>query len=75
MGRKACATEDCRALRWLIGVQTSQCGHLRPIGSNGFYKRGAERAHFDQQPIEAQSTVSACLSPILLMRRYLADFQ
>lgn len=49
------------ALRWLVGVQTSQHGHLRPIGSNGFYPRNGVRAHFDQQPIEAQSTISACL--------------
>jgi len=34
---------------------------LRPIGSNGFYKRNGRRADFDQQPIEAQTTVSACL--------------
>jgi glycosyltransferase involved in cell wall biosynthesis len=50
-----------QALRWLVGVQTSQHGQLRPIGSNGFYKRNGARAHFDQQPIEAQTTVSACL--------------
>jgi hypothetical protein len=50
-----------QALRWLVGVQTSQHGQLRPIGSNGFYKRNGARADFDQQPIEAQSTVSACL--------------
>jgi hypothetical protein len=49
------------ALRWLVGVQTSQEGQLRPIGSNGFYRRNGVRANFDQQPIEAQSTVSACL--------------
>jgi hypothetical protein len=48
-------------LRWLVGVQTSQRGRLRPIGSNGFYKRSGVRAEFDQQPIEAQTTVSACL--------------
>ena len=49
------------SLRWLVNVQTSQCGQLRPIGSNGFYKRNGARAAFDQQPIEAQTTVSACL--------------
>jgi hypothetical protein len=32
-----------------------------PIGSNGFYQRGGVRARFDQQPVEAQATVSACL--------------
>jgi hypothetical protein len=50
-----------QALRWLVGVQTSQHGRLRPIGSNGFYRRHGARADFDQQPIEAQTTVSACL--------------
>lgn len=36
-------------------------GHFVPIGSNGFYQRGGERARFDQQPVEAQAAVSACL--------------
>jgi hypothetical protein len=49
------------ALRWLVGVQTSPRGLLRPIGSNGFYKHNGARANFDQQPIEAHTTVSACL--------------
>ncbi|HME07465.1 MAG TPA: glycosyltransferase family 4 protein [Bryobacteraceae bacterium] len=49
------------ALRWLTALQTSEKGHFRPIGSNGFYRKGGTRANFDQQPIEAQATVSACL--------------
>ena len=49
------------ALRWLAEIQTSENGHFRPIGSNGFYRRGGPRARFDQQPIEAQAMVSACL--------------
>lgn len=49
-------------LQWLTELQTSEKGHFRPIGSNGFYQRGGERADFDQQPIEAQATVSACLA-------------
>jgi hypothetical protein len=48
-------------LRWLVKVQTSDAGSFRPIGSNGFFPRGKERAIFDQQPIEAQATVSACI--------------
>jgi glycosyltransferase involved in cell wall biosynthesis len=51
-----------QALRWLTEVQTSENGHFRPIGSNGFYRRGGPRAMFDQQPIEAQAMVSACLA-------------
>ena len=50
-----------QALRWLVQLQTSEAGYFRPIGSNGFYPRGKDRAQFDQQPIEAQATVSACI--------------
>ena len=50
-----------KTLRWLIKIQTSDAGSFRPIGSNGFYPRGYKRAIFDQQPIEAQATVSACI--------------
>jgi hypothetical protein len=49
------------SLQWLAEVQMSEQGHFRPIGSNGFHRRGGPRADFDQQPIEAQATVSACL--------------
>jgi hypothetical protein len=49
------------ALRWLAEVQTSEHGHFRPIGNKGFYSRQGTRAIFDQQPIEAQAMVSACL--------------
>ena len=48
-------------LRWLVKLQTSDAAAFRPIGSNGFYPRGKECALFDQQPIEAQATVSACV--------------
>jgi glycosyltransferase involved in cell wall biosynthesis len=50
-----------KSLRWLIKVQTSETGSFRPVGSNGFYPRHQQRALFDQQPIEAQATVSACI--------------
>ncbi|HZZ57246.1 MAG TPA: glycosyl transferase family 1, partial [Opitutaceae bacterium] len=50
-----------KTLRWLVRIQTAPAGSFRPIGSNGFYARGQERALFDQQPIEAQVTVSACI--------------
>jgi hypothetical protein len=50
-----------QALRWLNELQISEKGHFRPIGSNGFYRRGGTRANFDQQPVEAQAMVSACL--------------
>ncbi len=49
------------SLRWLASVQRTQAGHFRPIGSNGFYVRDGVRADFDQQPVEAQAMVAACL--------------
>ena len=51
-----------RALNWLNEVQ--RCAgqdHFVPIGSQGFYRKGCQRARFDQQPVEAGGAVSACL--------------
>jgi glycosyltransferase involved in cell wall biosynthesis len=60
-GQPTVLDRGLQALRWLTELQTSEQGHFRPIGSNGFYRRGGTRANFDQQPVEAQATVSACL--------------
>ena len=51
------------SLAWLADLQRADTegGHFVPVGSNGFYRRGGERVRFDQQPVEAQATVSACL--------------
>jgi hypothetical protein len=53
------------SLEWLAKIQRSgplgSSGHFVPIGSDGFYTRGGERARFDQQPIEAKTMVAACL--------------
>jgi hypothetical protein len=50
-----------KSLHWLASLQRTQAGHFRPIGSDGFYVKGGARADFDQQPVEAQAMVSACL--------------
>jgi hypothetical protein len=50
-----------KSLTWLVGEQKAPAGHFSPIGSEGFYERSGARAQFDQQPIEAYATVSACL--------------
>lgn len=50
-----------RSLRWLVQIQSAPQGHFRAIGNHGFYRRGEAPARFDQQPIEACATVSACL--------------
>lgn len=50
------------SLRWLVAEQhLNDLGVFVPIGSNGFFTEGNERARFDQQPVEACATISACL--------------
>jgi glycosyltransferase involved in cell wall biosynthesis len=50
-----------KSLRWLVENQKAEAGHFAPIGCNGFWSRGKERARFDQQPLEAHAIISACL--------------
>lgn len=49
------------ALDWLCKLQHRGADHFVPIGSLGFYQRGESPARFDQQAIEAYSTIAACL--------------
>jgi glycosyltransferase involved in cell wall biosynthesis len=50
------------ALDWLTETQRCETnGHFVPIGSQGFYRQGGDKARFDQQPLEAAGAVSACL--------------
>ncbi len=51
-----------RSLEWLVSVQLSHEGDFAPIGSNGFLVRGGAAAVFDQQPVEACTVTSACLT-------------
>ena len=53
-------TVGLRALEWLTQIQRSENDLFSPVGSNGFYPRGADKALFDQQPVEACAMVSAC---------------
>ncbi len=56
------------SLRWLLAAQTAEAGHFAPIGCHGFWRRGGERARFDQQPLEAHAMVSACLEAYAVTR-------
>ncbi len=57
------AEAGLESLKWLADLQRSHTAgtHFVPIGSNGFYQHNGKRARFDQQPVEAQSMISACL--------------
>ena len=50
------------SLKWLVIEQHRDDKNVFvPIGSNGFFVEGSEKARFDQQPVEACAMVSACL--------------
>jgi hypothetical protein len=51
-----------RSLDWLLSLQLSPEGDFAPIGCNGFLVRGGAKAPFDQQPVEACTVTSACLT-------------
>ncbi len=61
MSNKSMINAGLESLNWITELHRADAGHFVPIGSNGFYKDGGERARFDQQPVEAQTMVSACL--------------
>ncbi|HVQ21943.1 MAG TPA: glycosyltransferase, partial [Candidatus Saccharimonadia bacterium] len=49
-------------LRWLDRAQRAPAGRFRPIGNRGWWPRGDHPAGWDQQPIEALSTLEAALA-------------
>jgi hypothetical protein len=52
----------CATLRWLAAEQhRGDQDIFVPIGSRGFYAEAGEKARFDQQPVEACATISACV--------------
>ena len=51
-----------RSLRWLMSIQTASSGCFRPIGTKSFGRLRQKPEAFDQQPIEASATISACLA-------------
>ena len=54
---------DCglSTLRWICDKQTSPGGSFRAVGTESFHRPYAEPLKFDQQPLEAQATVEACV--------------
>jgi glycosyltransferase involved in cell wall biosynthesis len=75
--RKMIAT-GIESLEWLVAAQHQGNEEIFvPIGSNGFFTEGKEKARFDQQPVEACATISACLDAYKLTneRRWLEEAQ
>jgi glycosyltransferase involved in cell wall biosynthesis len=49
-----------KSLRWLMRLQTAPAGFFRPVGSDTFGEKRQQPQAFDQQPLEATATISAC---------------
>jgi len=56
-----------RSLEWLLTIQTEK-GHFVPIGNDGWYEKGGTKARFDQQPIEANAMIEACVEAFNITR-------
>jgi hypothetical protein len=50
-----------QSLRWLMSLQTASTGCFRPVGTHSFGKLRQKPEAFDQQPVDASATISACL--------------
>ena len=61
-GTPAYVETGLRSLRWLMSVQTTSSGCFRPVGSASFGKIRQLPNAFDQQPVEAWATISACIA-------------
>ncbi len=62
LGRQDLVACGLETLDWIVAKQTSPEGRFRAVGTESFHRPYAEPLQFDQQPLEAQATVDACLA-------------
>ena len=62
LGRRDFISVGLETLEWICGRQTSPEGRFRAVGTESFGRPYAEPLPFDQQPLEAQATVDACVA-------------
>lgn len=55
---------DCglATLDWIVQRQTGPDGRFRAVGTESFGRAYADPMPFDQQPLEAQATIDACIA-------------
>ncbi len=61
-GTSSYLSAGLRSLRWLMSQQTTPAGLFRPVGSGSFGAKRTRPLAFDQQPLEATASISACLA-------------
>lgn len=62
LGRRDFIDTGLETLGWIVERQTSPEGRFRAVGTESFGREYAEPLPFDQQPLEAQATIDACLA-------------
>ncbi|WP_174298060.1 glycosyltransferase family 4 protein [Sphingomonas bacterium] len=62
LGRQDLVRCGLDTLDWIVGMQTSPEGRFRAIGTESFGRPYEEPLAFDQQPLEAQATIDACVA-------------
>lgn len=62
MGRKDLLACGLRTLDWIEARQTAPDGGFRAVGTDSFGRAYAAPLPFDQQPLEAQATIDACIA-------------
>jgi hypothetical protein len=61
LGHEEMIGQGMRCLEWLVNLQLSAEGTVSLIGNQGWFRRGGERARFDQQPVDALALVEASI--------------
>jgi hypothetical protein len=62
LGRQDLIQVGLSTLEWIVSKQTNPQGRFRAVGTESFGRPYGEPLKFDQQPLEAQATVDACVA-------------
>ena len=62
LGRPGYTRQGLETLEWLTAIQTNKDGSFRPVGTDSFGREYSDPLPYDQQPLEAQATVEACVA-------------
>nr|WP_047169393.1 glycosyltransferase family 4 protein [Sphingomonas sp. Y57] len=61
---RALVEAGLETLAWLGRIQTGTAGVFRPVGTDSFHRPYASPLPYDQQPLEAQATIDACIAAV-----------
>ncbi|MFC1585077.1 glycosyltransferase family 4 protein [Fibrobacterota bacterium] len=68
MEKQSVIDQGVVSLDWLMEMQMND-NMFSPVGNKGWMTKGGEKAHFDQQPVEAQTMIEACMAAYHVTRK------